>query len=453
VEEVKEKETRGTREKGDEVEAKEAEERVEESRDEDGAESEEETKEDGKAKAKEERKKEEVKRAKAERREREERVKVKEEEGKREKEQEEGEKTKAKTKEKREAKGEDGEEKEFREKEGTREGQGEVVEFSRKAKAGAEAKPSQEQAQEPAPAAPSVRRLARELGIDINQVPGSGPRGRISEEDVKNFARWIITRGTTAGGDVQAAVPTVTPAPLPDFTQWGEVERKAMTNVRRKTAEVMFASWTAVPHVTQHDKADITNIEKLRKEFGKKAEEAGGKLTVTAILLKVVAMALKIFPQFNASVDMDKEEIVYKKYYNIGVAVDTERGLYVPVIHDVDKKNVIELSVELVQLSEKTRNRKISMEDLKGGTFTISNQGSIGGIYFSPIINWPEVAILGISRGRMEPVYVNGQFEPRLMLPLSLSHDHRVIDGADAVRFLRWIVEALEEPFRLILEG
>jgi len=226
-----------------------------------------------------------------------------------------------------------------------------------------------------------------------------------------------------------------------------------MTNVRRKTGEVMTSAWTTIPHVAQHDKADITNLEKLRKEFGKKAEEAGGKLTLTAVLLKVVASALKVFPQLNASVDMAGEEIIYKKYYNIGVAVDTERGLYVPVIRDVDKKNIVELSAELIKVAEKARNRKLSPEEMKGGTFTISNQGTIGGIYFSPIINWPEVAILGVSRSRTEPVYANGQFEPRLMMPLSLSHDHRAVDGADAVRFLRWVIEALEEPFKLILEG
>ncbi|HEX3036786.1 MAG TPA: 2-oxo acid dehydrogenase subunit E2 [Thermodesulfobacteriota bacterium] len=453
VEEVKEEKTEvKAKDQEDRVEPEEAEERVEETREGAELESEErkEEREKVKAKAKEEKKKGEKKaKAKAEEREETE-AKVEAEEEEEEKESKE--ESKARAKEEREDI-EEGEKeaKKPEEKAEAREGQGEVVEFGRKARAEAEPETPKEPAQEPAPAAPSVRRLARELGIDINQVPGSGPRGRISEEDIKNYARWIITRGIGAGAETQTEAPTVTPAPLPDFTQWGEVERKTMTNVRRKTAEVMISSWMTVPHVTQHDKADITNIEKLRKEFGKKAEEAGGKLTVTAILLKVVALALKTFPQFNASVDLAKEEIIYKKYYNIGVAIDTERGLYVPVIRDVDKKNIIELSVELVQLSEKTRNRKISMEDLKGGTFTVSNQGSIGGIYFSPIIYWPEVAILGISRGRTEPVYVNGQFEPRLMLPLSLSHDHRVIDGADAVRFLRWIVEALEEPFRLIL--
>jgi pyruvate dehydrogenase E2 component (dihydrolipoamide acetyltransferase) len=225
-----------------------------------------------------------------------------------------------------------------------------------------------------------------------------------------------------------------------------------MSNVRRKTAEHVSYGWIA-PHVTQHDKADITNLEKLRKEYGKKAEQAGGKLTVTAIILKVTASALRVFPQFNTSVDMANNEIIYKKYYHIGVAVDTDRGLLVPVIRDVDKKNIIELSVELNQISEKARSKKITLEEMKGSTFTISNLGGLGGAYFTPIINFPEVAILGVSRSSIEPVLIDGQFEPRLMLPLSLSYDHRVIDGADAARFLRWVAEALEQPFKLILEG
>jgi pyruvate dehydrogenase E2 component (dihydrolipoamide acetyltransferase) len=353
------------------------------------------------------------------------------------------ERTEAKAEQKEEEDEEEGERKATLKEQG-----GEVVEFSRQAKSTAEPP------KELVPAAPSVRRLAREIGVEISEVPGSAPGGRITEEDVKNYARMIITRKH----DVSAEMPGVqTPAKsqpaLPDFSKWGEIERRPMSNVRRKTAQVMTSAWNTIPHVTQNDKADITSLEKLRKSFGKKAEEAGGKLTVTAILLKVVASALKVFPHFNASVDMDHEEIIYKNYYHIGVAVDTDRGLFVPVVRDVDKKNIIELSVELVEMSEKARSKKITLEEMKGGSFTISNQGSIGGIYFSPIINWPEVAILGVSRAHTEPVFVEGKFEPRLMLPFSLSHDHRVIDGADAVRFLRWVVESLEEPFKLLVEG
>lgn len=329
-----------------------------------------------------------------------------------------------------------------------KEQQGEVVEFSRKPKIGAEPEPPRELA----PAAPSVRRLARELGIDINQVPGSGPGGRISEEDIKNYVRYVITRGMESKPEAQPA-PAPTIPTLPDFSKWGEIEREPMTNVRRKTAESVGFAWMAIPHVTQHDKADITGLEELRKSFGKKAEEAGGKLTVTAILLKVVASALRVFPRFNASVDIANNEIIYKKYFHIRVAVDTERGLLIPVIRDVDKKNILDLSIELAQVSEKARNRKLTIEEMKGGTFTISNLGGIGGTYFSPIIYWPEVAVLGISRSRVEPVFADGQFKPRLMLPLSLSYDHRVIDGADGARFLRWVAEAIEQPFRLILEG
>lgn len=226
-----------------------------------------------------------------------------------------------------------------------------------------------------------------------------------------------------------------------------------MSNVRKKTAEHLSYAWATIPHVTQFDKADITELEELRKKFGKKVEAAGGKLTVTAILLKVISAALKVFPQFNAAVDMENKEIIYKKYYNVGIAVDTEKGLIVPVIKDVDKKNIVQLSVELKELSERARNKKTSLDEMQGGNFSISNLGGIGGTYFTPIVNSPEVAILGISRSAFEPVYKDGEFVPRLMMPLSLSYDHRIIDGADAIKFLRWVVEALENPFLLSLEG
>jgi pyruvate dehydrogenase E2 component (dihydrolipoamide acetyltransferase) len=298
-----------------------------------------------------------------------------------------------------------------------------------------------------APAAPSIRRLARELGVDINQVAGSGPGGRISEADVKAHAKRLISQPVARAGAALAA------APLPDFTRWGEVERQAMSNVRRKTAEHMSYAWSTVPQVTQYDKADVTTLEELRKHYGKKAQEAGGKLTVTAVALRVVASALKIFPQFAASIDPGRNEIIYKKYFHVGVAVDTDRGLLVPVIRDVDKKNIIELCVELARAAEKARTRKLALEDMEGGVFTITNLGGIGGTAFSPIVNAPEVAILGISRAGPEPVLVNGAFQSRMMLPLSLSYDHRLIDGADAARFLRWVAEALEQPFLLPLEG
>jgi pyruvate dehydrogenase E2 component (dihydrolipoamide acetyltransferase) len=301
------------------------------------------------------------------------------------------------------------------------------------------------QAQPLAPAAPSIRRLARELGVDINQVFGTGPRGRISEVDVKAHAKHLISEPVARPG--AAAVP------LPDFSRWGAVERQAMGNVRRRTAEHMSYAWSTVPQVTQYEKADVTLLEELRKRYGRIAEQAGGKLTVTAVALKVAASALKVFPQFSASIDPSRNEIVYKKYCHIGVAVDTDRGLLVPVIRDVDKKSIVELSVELARAADRARSRKLAPEDMEGGVFTITNLGGIGGTSFSPIVNAPEVAILGISRASLEPGIVNGGVQPRLMLPLSLSYDHRLIDGADAARFLRWVAEAMEQPFLLPLQG
>ena len=302
---------------------------------------------------------------------------------------------------------------------------------------------------EPIPAAPHVRRLARELGIDIYDVKGTGPGGRIGEDDVKAHSKALLA--SVAAQSSRAAAFT---APeLPDFAKWGKVERVSIRGVRRKTAEHLWQAWTTIPHVTQNDKADITELEQLRARFAPKAEEAGGKMTVTAIALKVCASALKIFPQFNASIDMGKEEIIYKQYINIGVAVDTDRGLLVPVLRDVDQKNIVELATELTQLSKKARDKKLTPAEMEGGTFTITNLGGIGGTGFSPIVNHPEVAILGLSRSGMEPVWMNGKFEPRLVLPLSLSYDHRLIDGADAARFLRWIAEAFEQPFLLSVQG
>jgi pyruvate dehydrogenase E2 component (dihydrolipoamide acetyltransferase) len=293
-------------------------------------------------------------------------------------------------------------------------------------------------------AAPSVRRFARELGVEVAEVAGSGPAGRVTLEDVKTHVR-------AGAGGRSAAV--LTAAPLPDFSKWGPVQREKMSNVRRATARNMAQSWPTIPMVTQFDKADITELEQLRQQFGKRVEAAGGKLTPTAIILKVVAAALKRFPQFNASVDMASEEIVYKQYVHVGVAVDTDRGLLVPVLRDVDQKNVIQLAAELGQIAQKARDRKLGLEDMQGGCFTISNLGGIGGTGFTPLVNGPEVAILGVSRGSVEPVWIDGQWQPRQLLPLSLTYDHRLIDGADGARFLRWVCEALEKPFLLMLEG
>jgi pyruvate dehydrogenase E2 component (dihydrolipoyllysine-residue acetyltransferase) len=301
----------------------------------------------------------------------------------------------------------------------------------------------------PAPAAPHVRRLAREVGVDIYEVKGTGPGGRISEDDVKAHAKSLLT--SVAAQSAQGR--HFAQSELPDFTKFGNVERVSMRGVRRKTAQHLWEAWTTIPHVTQQDKSDITELEQLRARFAPKVQEAGGKMTVTAIALKVCASALKVFPQFNASIDMAKEEIIYKQYVNIGVAVDTDRGLLVPVLHDVDKKNIVELAAELTQLSKKARDKKLTPSEMEGGTFTITNLGGVGGTGFSPIVNYPEVAILGLSRASMEPVWMNGKFEPRQVLPLSLSYDHRLIDGADAARFLRWIAEAFEQPFLLSVQG
>jgi pyruvate dehydrogenase E2 component (dihydrolipoamide acetyltransferase) len=320
---------------------------------------------------------------------------------------------------------------------------GEVVEISRGARAPQPAQPEAAREGPAPPAAPSVRRLARELGVEIRQVQGSGPDGRVSVEDVQQYVKAALTTGSAA-----KAAPAVA---LPDFAKWGEVERKPMSNIRRKTAEHLTHAWTAIPHVTQHDKADITGIEALRKQFGADVEKAGGKLTVTAVALKIAAAALRKFPQFNSSVDAGSNEIVYKKSVHVGVAVDTDRGLLVPVIRDVDRKGIAQLAAELAKASEKARAGKLSLDEMQGGGFTITNLGGIGGTSFTPIVNWPEVAILGMSRGTQEPVWNGQSFEPRLMLPLSLSYDHRVIDGADGARFLRWVAAAFEQPFAMVL--
>ncbi len=332
-----------------------------------------------------------------------------------------------------------------------RQKRGEVVAISRAPRAAAAAAapaPAPEPPAGPAaPAAPSVRRIARELGVDIRHVQGSGPAGRVSAEDVQAFVRQVM-----AGGAAPASAPGL-PASrqLPDFSKWGEIERKPMSNIRRKTSEHLGYAWNAIPHVTQHDKADITGFEALRKRYGAQVERGGGKLTVTAVALKILAGAIRKFPQFASSIDPAKGELVFKKYAHIAVAVDTDRGLLVPVVRDVESKGIIELAADLAKASEKARAGKLSLDEMSGGVMTITNLGGIGGTSFTPIVNWPEVAILGISRGSYEPVFDGNQFQPRLMLPLSLSYDHRVIDGADAARFLRWVAEAFEQPFVLAL--
>ena len=292
-------------------------------------------------------------------------------------------------------------------------------------------------------ASPSVRRLAREFGADIADVPGSGDRGRVSADDVKAYARRVLQ----AARDGSTAT---TPEPeLPDFTKWGPVQRTRMRSIRRATVRQMSRAWQTIPHVTQHDLADVTQFESVRKRLKKESPDL--PLTVTAFAVLALAAALKKFPQFNASLDVPREEIVYKQYINIGVAVDTDRGLLVPVIRDADTKTLIQISLEIAALAEKARSKAVTLDEMQGGTFTVTNLGGLGGTLFTPIINHPEVAILGLSRSTYVPVLVNQQFEPRLMMPLSLSYDHRLIDGADAVRFVRWVAERIEQPLLLTL--
>jgi len=298
------------------------------------------------------------------------------------------------------------------------------------------------------PAAPSVRRLALEIGVDITKVSGTGPGGRVTYDDVKAYSKRLHEERETRG-----SILGVPREELPDFTKWGAVEREQMSNVRRRTAEHLSFAWATIPHVTQFDKADITEVEQWRKAYSAKVERQGSKLTITAIALKVVAAALKEFPKFNASVDMENREILYKRYYHIGIAVDTDRGLLVPVIRDVDKKGLLDLAVELAEASQKARDRKLSIEEMQGATFTITNLGGIGGTNFTPVVNWPEVAILAMDRASTEPAWdkEKSEFRPRLMLPLAVSYDHRIIDGADGARFLRFICEAFENLFLLAM--
>jgi len=301
--------------------------------------------------------------------------------------------------------------------------------------------------QRPVPAGPAVRRMARELGVELRQVSGTGPGGRISESDVKNYVREVQARAM-AGTLAATQVP-----PLPDFAQWGPIERVPMGGIRRKTAENTSLAWRVAPHVTQFDTADITDLESARKRYQEPRKDEKGKITLTVLAIKAVVAALKKFPQFNASVDAAGGHLILKRYYHIGIAVDTENGLLVPVVRDADRKSVIELALELEEAAEKARQRKLGLAEMQGGTFTITNLGGIGGTNFTPVVNYPEVAILGIARGAKQPILRGDAFEPRMILPLSLSYDHRAIDGADGARFLRYVAQLFEDPMKLLLEG
>jgi len=310
------------------------------------------------------------------------------------------------------------------------------------------AKAAAKETRQPAAASPSIRRLARELGVAIDDVSGRGPGGRITEADVKGHVRRQQA-GPVAG---PGALPAVGMATLPDFSRWGNVEIVEMDTVRRLTAQSTAASWTAIPHVTQFDEADITAVNAFIRTNAPKAEKAGTKLTVTAVAARVAAEALTRFPYFNASIDVAANRLILKRYVHIGIATATPRGLLLPVIRNADQKTIIELAQSIGDLAARARSKKVTPDEMEGGTFSISNQGGIGGVGFTPIVLWPQVAILGMSRSVVKPVYVEEQVEPRTILPLSLSYDHRVIDGADAARFLRWICDGLEQPLNLFLD-
>jgi pyruvate dehydrogenase E2 component (dihydrolipoamide acetyltransferase) len=292
------------------------------------------------------------------------------------------------------------------------------------------------------PASPSVRKFARELGVMLAAVRATGPQGRVLESDVKNHVKQVMASGGTAS-------PGASP-PLPDFSKWGKVERTPLKGVRKATAEGMARAWAQSPRVTQFDVADITGTDSARKRFADSRKGQPGKVTMTVLAIKAVTKVLAEFPHFASSLDMAAGEIVTKPWRHIGVAVDSPGGLMVPVLRDTDKKSLVELAADLEGLAEKVRSRKIALEEMQGSVFTISNLGGIGGTFFTPIVNWPEVAILGISRSRQELQMVDGQIEARQMLGLSLSYDHRVIDGADGARFLRRVCEILANPFELV---
>ncbi len=296
------------------------------------------------------------------------------------------------------------------------------------------------------PAAPSIRKIAGDLGIDLTRVKGSEAGGRIVLSDVRAYIQRLQQRSFAEAKEQPATVsqPAAPQSEPIDFGKWGPIRRERMSPLRRTVSRRMVESWTTIPKINQFDDADITNLMAVRKKYAATFEKKGSRLTLTAFLLKVIADGLKKHPRANASIDEANNEIIYKDYYHIGVAVDTEGGLIVPVLRDVDKKNLFELSQELHELTEKTRQRKVSLEELQGGTFTISNQGSIGSGHFTPIIYAPQVAILGVGQGQPKPMVVEEKIAIRTMLPLCLAYDHRVLDGADAVRFLKEIIAGLE---------
>ncbi len=294
-------------------------------------------------------------------------------------------------------------------------------------------------------ASPSVRKFARELGVDLGKVEGTSRKGRINKEDVKDFVKKAMSTGGSG------ASLGIKPMPEIDFSQFGDIETTALSKINKLTGEYVHRSWVTIPHVTQFDEADITEMESFRKQMGKEMEKEGIKITPLAFIVWAVVASLKAFPRFNSSLDATGENLILKKYFNIGVAVDTPNGLVVPVIREADQKSLVEISQEIRDLAVKARDKKLKPSDMQGGCFTISSLGGIGGTKFTPIVNAPEVAILGVSRSKMQPVWNGTEFEPRLILPLSLSYDHRVIDGADGARFTTHLSKMLSDIRRMMV--
>jgi pyruvate dehydrogenase E2 component (dihydrolipoamide acetyltransferase) len=299
-------------------------------------------------------------------------------------------------------------------------------------------------------ASPAVRRFARELGVDLSKVKGGGPKERVLKEDVQAFVKRALAAPApaAAGAGLGFALP---PMPAIDFSKFGPVEPRPLSRIKKISGANLHRNWVAIPHITQQDEVDITDMEAFRKQIGEEAQKQGVRLTPLAFMIKACVAALRQFPAFNASLSPDGENLILKKYYHIGVAVDTPNGLVVPVIRDADQKGVVALARELAEVSARMRDGKIAPTDMQGGTFSISSLGGIGGTHFTPIINAPEVAILGVSRSSMKPVWKDGAFVPRLMLPISLSYDHRVIDGAEGARFITHLGAVLNDIRRLIL--
>jgi pyruvate dehydrogenase E2 component (dihydrolipoamide acetyltransferase) len=327
-------------------------------------------------------------------------------------------------------------------------------------------KPAASQAQRPAPArsaatlpaideanfgkahaSPSIRKFARELGADLGRIQGTGPKSRILREDILNYVKRILSGAATVGG----GMPGVSPPPKVDFASFGPIETQPLSNINKLTGKYLHSSWFHIPHVTQFDEADITELEALRKKMSAEYQDKGVKITMLAFLVKAAVAGLKEFPRFNASLDPSGENLVFKKYFHIGVAVDTPDGLVVPVIRDADRKGVAEVAAQIADLANRARQKKVKPAEMQGGCFTISSLGGVGGTAFTPIVNQPEVAILGVSRSSMKPVYQNNAFVPRLMLPLSLSYDHRVIDGVMAAKFTTFLNQILADAKRMSL--